>query len=59
MKMIKKFSFKSRNSKKKIRRIFEVFNEKQIAERVIQHLIQKMSINDYAVRFQEHTNLIE
>ena len=45
--------------KKKIRRIFEVFNEKQTAERVIQHLIQKTSVSDYAARFQEHVNLIE
>ena len=45
--------------KKKIRRIFEVFNEEQTAERVIQHLIQKTSASDYAARFQEHVNLIE
>ena len=45
--------------KKKIRRIFEVSNEKQTAERVIQHLIQKTSANDYAARFQKHANLIE
>ena len=45
--------------KKKIRRIFEVSNEEQTAERVIQHLIQKTSASDYAARFQEHVNLIE
>ena len=45
--------------KKEIRRIFEISNEKQIAERVIQHLIQKTSASDYAARFQEHVNLIE
>ena len=45
--------------KKKIRQIFEVFNEKQTAERIIQHLIQKTSVNDYVARFQEHVNLIE
>ena len=45
--------------KKEIRRIFEIFNEKQTAERIIQHLIQKTSVNDYIARFQEHTNLIK
>ena len=45
--------------KKKIRRIFEVFNEEQTAERVIQYLIQKTSTSDYAARFQEHINLTE
>ena len=45
--------------KKEIRRIFKVFNEKQTAERVIQHLIQKTSASDYAAQFQEHVNLIE
>ena len=45
--------------KKEIRRIFEVFNEKQTAERIVQHLIQKTSASDYAARFQKHVNLIE
>ena len=45
--------------KKKIRRIFEVFNEEQTTERIIQHLIQKTSASDYVARFQEHANLIE
>ena len=45
--------------KKEIRRIFEVSNEKQTAERVVQHLIQKTSVSDYAARFQEHVNLTE
>ena len=45
--------------KKEIRRIFEIFNEKQIAERIIQHLIQKTSANNYAAQFQKHANLIE
>ena len=45
--------------KKEIRRIFEVFNKEQTAERVIQHLIQKTSASDYVARFQEHINLIE
>ena len=45
--------------KNKIRRMFEIFNEKQIAERVIQYLIQKTSASDYVTRFQKYTNLIE
>ena len=45
--------------KKEIRRIFKVFNEEQIAEQIIQYLIQKMLTSDYAARFQEHVNLIE
>ena len=45
--------------KKEIRRIFEVSNKEQIAKWVIQHLIQKTSINDYAARFQKHVNLID
>ena len=45
--------------KKKIHRIFKVLNEKQIAKWVIQHLIQKMSPNNYFIQFQEHANLIE
>ncbi len=34
-------------------------NEKQTAERVIQHLTQRTSAADYAARFQEYANLIE
>ena len=45
--------------KKKIRRIFEIFNEKQTAERIVQHLIQKTSTSDYTAQFQEHVNLTE
>ena len=45
--------------KKEIRRIFEIFNEEQTAEQIIQHLIQKTSTSDYAVRFQKHVNLID
>ena len=42
---------------KKIRNVFEIFNEKQIAKRVIQHLRQKISIIDYVVKFQKKSIL--
>ena len=45
--------------KKKIRNIFEIFNEKQIAKRVIQHLRQKISTIDYIVKFQKKINFIQ
>ena len=35
---------------KKLRRIFDVFNEEQTTERDIQHLTQKTSASDYAAR---------
>ena len=47
------------NFKKKIRRIFDTFNEKQTIERNIQHLIQRISAIDYVARFQKQINFIE
>ena len=47
------------NFKKKIRRIFDIFNEKQTVERNIQHLTQRISAIDYVVRFQKQVNFIE
>jgi hypothetical protein len=38
-------------------RIFEVFNEKQIAKRVIQHTVQKNSASNYVIKFQKYINL--
>jgi hypothetical protein len=45
------------NFKKELRRIFETFNEKQIAKRVIQHLTQRIFAAEYAARFQKYANL--
>ena len=45
--------------KKTIRRIFEVFNEEQFVERIIQHLKQHEFAFDYVVKFQEYVNLID
>ncbi len=47
------------NFKRELRRIFGTSNEKQIAKRVIQHLIQRTFAAEYATRFQEYANLIE
>jgi hypothetical protein len=47
------------NFKRELRRIFETFNEKQIAKRVIQHLTQRISAAEYAARFQKYANLTE
>ena len=47
------------NFKKEIRRIFDIFNEKQTVEKNIQHLIQRISAVDYVVRFQKQVNFIE
>ena len=43
--------------KKEIQRIFDVFNEKQTTEKVVQYLRQETSTIEYAARFQEKTNL--
>ena len=45
--------------KKTIRRIFEVFNEEQFVERIIQHLKQHEFAFDYVVKFQKYVNLID
>ncbi len=47
------------NFKRELRRIFETFNEKQIAKRVIQHLTQRIFVANYATRFQKYVNLIK
>ena len=51
--------FNYNDFKKKIKRIFEIFNEKQIAKRNIQHFTQRTSATNFAVRFQKQVNLIE
>jgi len=43
--------------KKELRQVFEIFNEKKIAKRVIQHLQQKILAADYVARFQKYANL--
>ena len=43
--------------KKKIQKIFDVFNEEQTTEKVVQYLRQETSIVEYAARFQKKTNL--
>ena len=45
--------------KKAIRRIFEVFNEKQFVEKIIQYLKQHEFAFDYVVKFQKYVNLID
>ena len=44
---------------KKIRNVFKISNEKQIAKRVIQYLRQKISIIDYVVKFQKKINFTQ
>ena len=56
---IKRFFFKFINFKKKITRVFDIFNEKQTTKRNIQYIRQKSSIAKYAARFQEQANLIK
>jgi hypothetical protein len=50
-----KFSFFIK-FKKKLQRIFEIFNEKRTAKRIIQHLIRKTSISNYVARFHKYAN---
>ena len=45
--------------KAKIRKIFDVFDEKQTAKKTVQYLMQKTSTTKYATTFQKKTNLIE
>ena len=45
------------NFKRKIWCIFEIFNEKQTAERIFQYIMQKISAVDYSVRFQYYMML--
>ena len=47
------------NFKVAIRCIFEVFNEKQFIERIIQHLKQHEFAFDYVARFQKYVNIID
>ena len=42
--------------KQKIRRIFEIVNEKFIAKRIVQHFTQKISTIEYAIKFQKQIN---
>ena len=42
-----------------IRRIFEVFNEEQFVEKIIQHLKQHEFAFDYVARFQKYVNIID
>ena len=42
--------------KNKLQRIFNIFNEKQTAKCMIQHLIQKTSTSNYVVKFQKYVN---
>ena len=44
--------------KQKIRRIFEVLNEKFIIIRIVQNFTQKISTFEYAIKFQEQINII-
>ena len=37
----------------------KIFNEKQIAKRVIQYLREKISIIDYIIKFQKKINFIQ
>ena len=45
--------------KKKIKRIFEIFNGKQTIEKKLQHFTQRTSAANYVVRFQKQISLIE
>ena len=44
--------------KQEIRQIFEIVNEKFIIERIVQHLIQRISTIEYAIKFQKQINFI-
>ena len=44
---------------KKLKKIFDISNKKQTAKRIIQHIIQKLSISNYIVKFQKYINLIK
>ena len=44
---------------KKIKKIFDVFNEKQTAKQIIQHVKQRISVLNYAVKFQKYVNSIK
>ena len=47
------------NFKIAIRRIFEIFNEKQFVEKIIQHFKQHEFAFDYVARFQKYVNIID
>ncbi len=53
-----KFSFFIK-FEKKLHRIFEIFNEKQIAKQIIQQLISKTSTSNYVTRFLKYANFIK
>ena len=44
---------------KKLKKIFDISNEKQTAKRIIQRIVQKSSASDYVVRFQKYVSLIK
>ena len=44
---------------KKIKKNFDIFNEKQTAKQIIQHVKQRISILDYSVKFQKYVNTIK
>ena len=52
----KKNMHEFRDFQKKIQRIFDVFNEEQRTKKIVQYLIQKTSIIEYAARFQKRIN---
>ena len=45
--------------KKKIRRVYDIFNEKQAVEKKIQYITQVKSTVDYVNKFTKHVNFIE
>ena len=45
--------------KEKIKRIFEIFNENTIAERIIQEIKQWKSVSDYTAVFMKYIDCIE
>ena len=47
------------NFKKKIWRVYDIFNEKQAVEKKIQHIAQIKSTVDYIAKFIKHANLTE
>ena len=47
------------NFKKKIWRMYDIFNEKQTIEKKIQHIVQIKSTVNYVIKFIKHVNFIE
>ena len=59
MKMTKKSSLSSRNSRKRYVEFLKCLMRNKQQSELFKYLIQKTSASDYAARFQEHVNLIE